>query len=604
MRNRILFNQAKWFQIKILMIAFSGLYASSLFSQPITWQGSGVDTFASNPASWSGGLLPTATSDIIIEDGAAPLFVDVTTTWTSVTFKAGSLPTRMTIGPNVTLTITGNTTIESASAPRGIIVLGGFFNCPTIAGAINTGPLPGNVIIMAGGGELNVPGDVTGCNLGILGTPIATFGGNFTGGQVYAPFNVVASTIEFNSADPQSIPPGIYGTIIFSGGGDKTLAGPVTVTSNALFVSGIVINSSSSPLFFDGTLGGLPTVSGVSALSFATGPVRWLRLAAGQFTFPVGKLGAGYHPVTINPVAPGSVDFTAEYIRSSGAALGTVTAPGILGVSNCEYWVIDRTAGAAANVTLEWNSNSGCNGAYITDPSTISVVHFNGTNWDESGGTGTGTAVNGSVEWTGVTNFSPFTLGTTSLLNPLPVGLTDFSASRCGNKICLFWNTVSENNNDHFEIERSADGRIFNSIGSVNGNGTTSIGHNYTFSDAHPLNGKNYYRLKQVDIDRKFSFSSVLRVNNLSVSPFSAFISPNPAGSVMNLVIEGIKEKEKLLLVVMNTSGMIVHRENLSAGGTTMVKSLPRPAISAGLYFYKITRSSNNETISGKVVLQ
>jgi len=329
MRNRILFNQGKWFRIKILMIAFVVLYANSSFSQPITWQGSGVDTFASNPASWSGGLLPTAASDIIIQDGSAPLFIDVNTTWTSVTFQGGSLPTRMTVGPNVTLTITGNITIESASAPRGIILLG-FLDCPTIAGGTNTDPLLlGNVIIMVGASELHVAGDVTGCNLGMLGTPIATFGGNFTGGQVYAPFNLVAPTIEFNSADPQTIPPGIYGTIIFSGGGDKTLAGPVTVTSNGLFVSGIVINSSSSQLFFDGTLGGLPTVSGVSALSFATGPVRWLRLAAGQFTFPVGKLGAGYHPVTINPVAPGPVDFTAEYIRSSGAALGTVTAPGI-----------------------------------------------------------------------------------------------------------------------------------------------------------------------------------------------------------------------------------------------------------------------------------
>ena len=534
MRNRILFNQVKWFRIKILMIAFVVLYANSSFSQPITWQGSGVDTFASNPASWSGGLLPTAASDIIIQDGSAPLFIDLNTTWTSVTFQGGSLPTRMTVGPNVTLTITGNITIESASAPRGIILLG-FIDCPTIAGGTNTDPLlVGNVIIMVGASELHVPGDATGCNLGMLGTPIATFGGNFTGGQVYAPFNLVAPTIEFNSADPQTIPPGIYGTIIFSGGGDKTLAGPVTVTSNGLFVSGIVINSSSSPLFFDGTLGGLPTVSGVSVLSFATGPVRWLRLAAGQFTFPVGKLGAGYHPVTINPVAPGPVDFTAEYIRSSGAALGTVTAPGILGVSNCEYWNIVRTTGAAANVTLEWNSNSGCNGAYITDPSTISVVHFDGTNWNESGGTGTGTAVTGSVEWTGVTNFSPFTLGTTSLLNPLPVKFGAIKAYEKQNGIQLDWKVYSENKVKSYEVERSADARSFTTVGALPALYNNTADGDYGFFDANPLSGTSYYRIKNNDLDGKSSYSIVLRVNrNKSIKGLSLYPNPVVNGIVL-----------------------------------------------------------------------
>ena len=242
---------------------------------------------------------------------------------------------------------------------------------------------------------------------------------------------------------------------------------------------------------------------------------------------------------------------------------------------------------------------------YIADLSSLRVVHFNGTNWDESGGTGgTGSSTAGTISWPGATTFSPFTIGTTSTLNTLPVALTEFSASRCGNSICLYWKTVSEDNNDHFEIERSTDGRQFNSIGSVNGNGTTGDPHNYTSRDDQPLDGKNYYRIKQVNMDGKLSYSSVIRINNGPVSSFSASITPNPAGSVMNLVIEGVKEKESLLFEVMNTSGMIVYRESISAGGTTLVKNLRRPAISAGLYFYKITRSSNNETYSGRLVLQ
>ena len=238
MRKKILFNRVKCFRLSILLIVFSGLCTSSSLSQPNTWLGGPLpqDTLASNPLFWSAGL-PTATSDIIIPNGAKPLFVDINTTYASVTFEGGNQLTRVGVGP-VIVTVTGNITIENASAPRGIIILGSL-DCTNIVGGTNTDPLGlGNVIFIADNGELTVPGNVTGCNLGMLGTPIATFGGNFTGGQVYAPFNLVTSTIEFNSADPQTIPPGIYGTIIFSGGGNKTLSGPVTVTSNALFVSG------------------------------------------------------------------------------------------------------------------------------------------------------------------------------------------------------------------------------------------------------------------------------------------------------------------------------------------------------------------------------
>lgn len=113
---------------------------------------------------------------------------------------------------------------------------------------------------------------------------------------------------------------------------------------------------------------------------------------------------------------------------------------------------------------------------------------------------------------------------------PLPVKMTSFTAALAGSNTLLKWTTESEISNDRFEIERSDDGVHFTTRGKVKGNGSTSMVHQYDFTD--PLNsaaGIAYYRLRVIDIDGKFSFSKViaLRLNGgMSVEKFSVY--PNP----------------------------------------------------------------------------
>lgn len=83
----------------------------------------------------------------------------------------------------------------------------------------------------------------------------------------------------------------------------------------------------------------------------------------------------------------------------------------------------------------------------------------------------------------------------------LPVELTDFTAKVEGKTIRLFWETSSEIDNAGFDIERSGDGIVFESIGTVAGHGTTFINQQYLFVDEQPFQGVNYYRLRQVDND-------------------------------------------------------------------------------------------------------
>jgi uncharacterized repeat protein (TIGR01451 family) len=114
---------------------------------------------------------------------------------------------------------------------------------------------------------------------------------------------------------------------------------------------------------------------------------------------------------------------------------------------------------------------------------------------------------------------------------PMPVKFTSFNASLLNDRSALLkWVTQSEVNNDYFEIERSTDGVHFESRGKVTGNGSTSMTHNYSFTDVININAPIiYYRLRIMDNDGKYTFSKIiaLKVNgSISVDNFNVF--PNP----------------------------------------------------------------------------
>lgn len=135
----------------------------------------------------------------------------------------------------------------------------------------------------------------------------------------------------------------------------------------------------------------------------------------------------------------------------------------------------------------------------------------------------------------------------------LPVELTKFN-STVGNKdILLDWQTASESNNSHFEIEKSKDGNRFEKIGTVEGKGSTTERQDYTFTDKNPTVGLNYYRLKQVDFDGEFEYSKI------SVTAFERqkeiTFFPNPTST--ELIIEGTWEGEVDILIY-NLRGQLI----------------------------------------------
>ncbi len=173
----------------------------------------------------------------------------------------------------------------------------------------------------------------------------------------------------------------------------------------------------------------------------------------------------------------------------------------------------------------------------------------------------------------------------------LPVTLTNFGVTLNNRTAYVKWSTSEEFNNREFIVERSVNGVSYNPVGSMAGMGTTNISRNYTFDDdvSKVTSAFVYYRLRQIDIDGKFTFSKVIAVklsDNNAVKISSVF--PNPAKDYINIVLNA-ERNENITIQVFNTEGTQVRRyiKGLQIGTNTInIDNIE--SLGAGMYFIKI----------------
>jgi len=164
--------------------------------------------------------------------------------------------------------------------------------------------------------------------------------------------------------------------------------------------------------------------------------------------------------------------------------------------------------------------------------------------------------------------FSKFRLHGVELLNTvLPIELISFTLSPIDNEYFnIQWVTASEFNNDYFLLERSTDGITFSSITTIPGNGTSSSSHTYHFDDYDVLlNKRYYYRLKQVDTDGTFMYSSIISGSMSGTIPVSIF--PNPTTDIVtSSVLFDRAEVYTIIgqLVKTETAGIVINMNNLA----------------------------------------
>ena len=117
----------------------------------------------------------------------------------------------------------------------------------------------------------------------------------------------------------------------------------------------------------------------------------------------------------------------------------------------------------------------------------------------------------------------------------LPITLVHFDTKLHDSGVALNWQTAQEIDNDFFQIERSKDAIEFTSIGIEEGIGSSFTVQNYAFIDSLPLNGINYYRLKQIDYAGTFSYSLIKSIYFSQKLIDKITISPNPVIDVLEI---------------------------------------------------------------------
>jgi hypothetical protein len=180
--------------------------------------------------------------------------------------------------------------------------------------------------------------------------------------------------------------------------------------------------------------------------------------------------------------------------------------------------------------------------------------------------------------------------------DPIPVELTSFTASASGNNVILNWSTASETNNQGFDIQRRSHNSEFQSISFVSGSGTATEIRNYSFND-EVSNGNYIYRLKQLDFDGSFEYSSEIEVDVNIPSVYSLeqnYPNPfNPSTTInFSLANEGFVK-----LAVYNTLGqeVITLVNEVKESGAHSV-TFDASVLTSGAYFYKLETAQFSQT--------
>ncbi len=272
--------------------------------------------------------------------------------------------------------------------------------------------------------------------------------------------------------------------------------------------------------------------------------------------------------VTNSPSSPGRYRVA---LSSGPATNGYIQISGVTGVSNLNgYWQV--------------------------------INNGNGT-WDLIGSTyEAGAVISGSQV---ITDQSKLKLGPGYYLGysgcsnpcaPLPITLLSFSAQKEDGHVLIEWVTLQEKNNQSYTVERSTDGIHFETVVSLAGNKNSSQKMTYTQYDFSPLAGTTYYRLKQTDIDKTYSYSSVVAVDFSSETDWTIY--PNPSNTGNFTLLSAFADNEIVAITVTDMTGSTVR----SFDESNYVQEMQINHLGIGLYVVSIQTVTGQK--SKKIIVQ
>jgi hypothetical protein len=207
--------------------------------------------------------------------------------------------------------------------------------------------------------------------------------------------------------------------------------------------------------------------------------------------------------------------------------------------------------------------------------------------------TGYNTGPSGS-KWGSLLGHSANTVGSAARIQTLPVKLSKFEIAKEGNSTNLTWSTTEETNSDHFDVQRSTDGKQWTTIQTVAAAGESVAEHHYFAVDEDPLNGDNLYRLHMIDRDGSSAYSKIQSVRFDIKSDFTMF--PNPLSDQLSIkTAEDWSKVEKIQ--IYNMQGKEVYKS-----GGKPARDIDLKHLAGGMYVVKVTQK-NNTSSDHKIVI-
>ena len=285
-------------------------------------------------------------------------------------------------------------------------------------------------------------------------------------------------------------------------------------------------------------------------------------LSAGSAVFPIGPSTTTYNPLTITNNDAGPIDFSAR------VEIGITPAIGYPAKAVNRTWTIKpSTTPSSADVIFEYSGTDGNAGFNYASPLELGQYIAGAWNVIKTGIVPTGSYQANVI---GITSFaggtaSPFVLGNlASVLAFDGVSVNYFTGVKQNGTHILNWK-ISCNNTPSVTInlQRSADTRNFVSINSINAT-AVRCDQPFNYTDAQPLPGINYYRLKIVDADGKVTYSNIIALINGSKGFALMNIAPNPVTGNSFKLNTTSATSTKMQLVISDMQGRVVNRQAIS----------------------------------------
>lgn len=488
-----------------------------------------------------------------------------TSTWVTATSFPTSADGVITIQTGDTLQLTGagsNISIDQVVIEPGAVLV--IFN--TTSGTVTLNDGAGDDISVLGRFYVATGGTITGSSTSHIQIQN---GGQFTlrnTGVLAAPLSN-DGTIIFGLASPAQVAGTILSTTVVNNDSLVWANGNSALSTNASFTNNglILFNSITSNW----------NTTGTNTLT-NNGTIRNLTTNTLQIFVPLTNTGT----------FSGTGTFQLNNVTSNTGILSPGTSPGVMTVSPAA--ITSRTPsinielasdGAVAGTNYDQlNVNGAVNvsGATLNMTNSTTTAEPVGTTYTILTSTG---AITGTFATTNIpTNFT-LTYNTNSIvatkiaLFPLPVSWGSFNAVSQGNKVALDWTTMMEENTSYFIVEHSTNGSSFTGVATVQAQGNSTYEAKYKYIFASPdLTKNNYFRIKQVDIDGKSSYSATRSVKFDKGQVVALQVYPNPVKDVLQLNIQ----RANIQVLLVDQTGKTVQQLSLQQGQHTIdMASMP-----------------------------